>query len=298
MKAMIVVTAPTGNISRQVVQGLLDQDAPVRVVARDPARLAPAVAERVEIVRGSHRDPAVVAEAFAGADAVFWLMPADPSAGSVAASYVDGSRPAAELLKQVGRVVDVSSLGRGTTVAGRAGYITGSLAMDDLLAETGVPFRALACTTFMDNTLRQVAAIKDQGVLYGLTTPDLRIPLVATRDIAAVAVRLLLDDTWTGSEEVPLLGPEDLSFLDVAATIADVIGRPVRYQQTSPEANLKIALDQGVSEAMAHGRVDMGTAVNQGLYAGVSRTPRLSALTPTTFRQFCGETLKPAVDHA
>ena len=77
---MIVITAPTSGIGRQVVQNLLIDGVAVRVVARDPARLAPDVAERVEIIRGSHSDPSVVAEAFAGADAVFWLVPADPKA--------------------------------------------------------------------------------------------------------------------------------------------------------------------------------------------------------------------------
>jgi uncharacterized protein YbjT (DUF2867 family) len=80
-KTMIVITAPTSGIGRQVVRNLLDDGTDgtaVRVVARDPARLAPDVAERVEIVRGSHSDPSVVAAAFIGADAVFWLVPADP----------------------------------------------------------------------------------------------------------------------------------------------------------------------------------------------------------------------------
>lgn len=172
----------------------------MRVVARDPARLAPSVAERVEIVRGSHSDPSVVAEAFAGADAVFWLVPADPKAGSVFEAYVDFSRPAAQAFKPQGvrHVVGISALGRGTPVAGEAGFVTGSLAMDDLIASTGVPFRALCMPSFMDNLLRQFAPIKNQGVFYGPSRPDLKAPAVATRDIAAVAAQLLLDGSWTG----------------------------------------------------------------------------------------------------
>jgi uncharacterized protein YbjT (DUF2867 family) len=293
---MIVITAPTSRIGRQVVQNLLAEGAGVRVVARDPARLAPEVAQRVEIVRGSHRDPSVVAEAFAGADAVFWLVPADPRAGSVFEAYVDFSRPAAEAVKPlgVGRVVGISALGRGTAVASRAGLVTGSLAMDDLIAGAGVPFRALCLPSFMDNVLRQAGPIKDQGVFQGPTRPGLTAPAVATRDIAAVAARLLRDGSWTGTAEVPVLGPEDLSPQDMAAIMSEVLGRPVRYQQTPAQAYQDNFLRLGFSEPMAQGMLDMALAKDRGLDAGVTRTPESSS--PTTFRQWCADVLKPAVD--
>jgi hypothetical protein len=51
-------------------------------------------------------------------------------------------------------VVGISALGRGTAVAGRAGYVTASLAMDDLIAGSGVAYRALTMPSFMDNLLR------------------------------------------------------------------------------------------------------------------------------------------------
>jgi uncharacterized protein YbjT (DUF2867 family) len=293
---MIVITAPTSGIGRQVVQNLLAGNAPLRVVARDPARLAPEVADRVEIVRGSHSDPAVVAEAFDGADAVFWLVPAAPTASSVVEAYVDFSRPAAESFKARGiqRVVGVSALGRGTPVAGHAGLVTGSLAMDDLIAGSGVPFRALCMPSFMDNLLRQVVPIKDQGRFSGPSRPDLKARSVATRDIAAAATRLLLDDSWTGSGELPVLGPDELSQNEMAAIISEVLGRPVRYELTAPEAFKQNFLGFGYSDPMAQAMLDMALAKNDGLDNGVSRTPETTG--PTSFRQWCLEVLKPAVD--
>ncbi len=193
------------------------------------------------------------------------------------------------------RVVDVSALGRHTEHAGRAGYVTGSLAMDDLIASTGVAFRALAAATFMDNVLRQVRVIKEQGALFDTLPPDLTLPAVATRDIAAVAARLLLDTTWTGQEEVPLLGPEDLSGNDMAAIISEVLETPVRYQQIPYQALKDQLTTAGASEAMAQGVVAMMTATANGLNAGITRTPQHAIDTPTTFRQWCEDILKPAV---
>ena len=77
---MIVVTAPTGGIGRQVVENILDSGEPVRVIVRDPSRLPAHVRERAEIVHGSHGDADVVNAAFAGADSVFWLVPPNPRA--------------------------------------------------------------------------------------------------------------------------------------------------------------------------------------------------------------------------
>lgn len=293
---MIVVTAPTSRTGSQVVQNLLTAGAPVRVVARDPSRLGPDVAGRVEVTIGSHRDPAVVAEAFAGAEAVFWLVPADPQAGSVDEAYSGFAEAGihAFTAENVRRVVGVSALGRGTAVAGKAGYVTATLAMDDRIAATNVPYRALTMPSFMDNIARQIVPITTQGVFYGPSRPDLPAPAVATRDIAAVAAELLLDSTWTGYQERPVLGPEDLTYDEMAAIISEVLGREVRYQQIAGEVFKANMMSRGVAEPMAQGLTDMGLAKNEGLDHGVTRTREFS--TPTTFRQWCRDVLKPATD--
>lgn len=294
---MIVITAPTGNIGHQVLADVLAGDEPVRVIVRDPARLPASVRDRVEVVQGSHGDARVATRALAGADALFWLLPADSQAASVEAAFTGFTRPAAGAIRDQGvkRVVDVSALGRHTSYAGRAGHVTGSLAMDDLIASTGAAFRALTAPSFMDNMLRQVHPIKDQGMIFGTVAADRKLPTVATRDIAAVAARLLLDHTWTGQQEVPVLGPEDLSGTDMAAIISEVLGSPVRYQQIPGQAFRDQLTGHGASDAMAQGVLDMMIAKDNGLDNGVSRGPANAIDTPTTFRQWCADTLKPAV---
>ncbi len=293
---MIVVTTPTGAIGRQVVAGLLAADAPVRVIARDPDRLPADTRDRVEVVRGSHGDPAVVTEAFAGADAVFWVAPPSFQAESVAARYVGFTRPACQALVAQGvqRVVSVSALGRGTPVADRAGYVTASLAMDDLIADTGVHFRSLALPSFMDNVLHQVEPIRTQGVFSAAIPGDLKLPTCATRDIAAAGTRLLLDRSWTGRGSVPVLGPEDLSHEDMARIMSEVLHRPVRFRQTTLEALGEQMAASGASPAMVKGMLDMVWAKAHGLDSAEARTPESSS--PTTFRQWCAEVLRPAVE--
>jgi uncharacterized protein YbjT (DUF2867 family) len=292
---MIVITTPTGQIGSQVLGNLLDSGEELRVIVRDPSDIPADVRKGMDIVEGSHGDEAVVDKAFSGADAVFWLTPPDPRAPSVEAAFVGFTRPAAEAFRKhgVGRVVAVSALGRGTPWASQAGYVTGSLAMDDLIASTGVAYRALTNPSFMDNTIRQVPSIKNQGMFFSPIAGDRKLPTVATRDIAAAAARLLLDPSWSGVGEVPSLGPEDLSFNDMAQIMSEVLGIQVRFQQNTFEAYKERFVSFGMSDAMAQGMTDMAWAKNEGIDNGVARTPENS--TPTSFRQWTDEVLKPAV---
>jgi uncharacterized protein YbjT (DUF2867 family) len=293
---MIVVTAPTGQIGSKVVDALLRHDEPVRVVVRDPAKLPAAARERFEVVVGSHKDPDIVDRAFAGADTVFWLIAADPSAPSIYESYVTTSVPAADAIVRHGveRVVVISALGRGTQLYG--GHVSASIAMDDMLRSTGAHVRALACPGFMDNLLRQVPTIANEGVISFPMPGDAPYPSASTGDIAAVAVRLLLDRTWTGQESVGVLGPEDLTFDQMAAILSDVLGSPVRYEVGDSEQFQKALIGFGHTEPMARAFVAMTTAKSHGLDNFLQRTPENS--TPTTFRAWAEAVLKPAVEAA
>jgi uncharacterized protein YbjT (DUF2867 family) len=296
---MIVITTPTGDIGSQVLSVLLES-APssgeeLRVIVRDPAKLSDSVRDRVDVVPGSHGDADVVDRAFAGADAVFWLVPPDARAPSLEVAYSGFTRAAAEAFTAHGveHVVGVSALGRGTPVAGRAGLVTAALAMDDLIGNTGVAYRALANPSFMDNLLRQVDSIRDEGVFTDTVAADRKAPTAATRDIAAAAAGLLLHRSWTGVGSVPVLGPEDLSQDDMARTMSEVLGTPVRYERQSLEDLGATLAGYGMGGAFVQGMVDMMRAKDEGLDDGVQRTPETAG--PTTFRQWCEEVLKPAV---
>ena len=291
---MIVITAPTGQIGRHVVRDLLAVNAKLRLIVRNAAKLPDAVRDHVELIEGSHGDSAVVDRAFEGADAVFWLPPPDPQR-TLDEVYLDFTRPAAEAFRRhaIKRVVGITALGRGTEWQDKAGIVTASIRMDDMIMATGVAFRGLAMPSFMDNVLRQAATIKDKGMMFGPLDPDKTAPTTATRDMGAVAARLLGDTTWTGQEEVPVLGPEDLSFNDMAAIVSEVLGREVRYQQVPFDAFKAQLLGRGMTESFAQGYVDMMRAKNEGMDNAAPRTA--ASTTPTTFRQWCEQELRPAV---
>jgi uncharacterized protein YbjT (DUF2867 family) len=289
---MIVVTTPTGHIGSKLLPHLLAAGERVRVIARDPSKLSPEVRSKVNIVQGSADDPAVVNKAFDGAESVFWVVPPSFRTDDVEKYYLDFTRPAVKAIQAHGvkRVVAVSSLGRH--LDRKAGVISASHAKDELLEKSGAHFRGLWNPGFMENMLMQLEPLRQQGAFFSSSMPDLKTPHAATRDIAASAAKLLLDRSWIGNGGLAVLGPEDLSPNDEAAIMTEVLGRPIRFQHVPGAAYKQSLMGHGASEAMAESLIEMHDAINAGLYIE-PRTPENT--TPTSFRQWCGEVLKPAL---
>ena len=292
---MIVVTTPTGQIGSQVVQDLLDAGQTLRVIARDPAKLAPEVREKVEVVQGSTDDEAVLMQALDGAESLFLVVPPSFQADNAKDYYLQFTQPACRAIQSrgVGRVVAVSALGYGTEWETHAGLASAAHASDDAIKETGVNFRALWCPGFMENMLLQVEPLKNQGVFFGTMPPDLKVPQAATRDIAMSGAKLLLDTAWTGQGGLAVLGPEDLSQTDMAEIMTDVLNKPIQFQQVSLKDTKAQLMGVGASEAFADDYIDMFAAKGSGLDNSEPRTSENT--TPTPFRQWCEEVLKPAV---
>lgn len=108
--------------------------------------------------------------------------------------------------------------------------------------------------------------------------------------MARVAADLLSDTSWQGVEEVPLHGPEDLTFEEMAATLSDVLDRSIAFRPMPMDQFGGFMRSTGASEGMAQAYVEMLTAKNEGMDT-MERTERRD-LTPTTFRQWCERELK------
>jgi uncharacterized protein YbjT (DUF2867 family) len=289
---MIVVTAPTGQIGRQILRRLLENDETVRVIARNPAKLDAQTRERVEVITGSHDDHDTVVKAFDGADTVFWLVPPGPRTDDVTGYYLDFTRPACAAIRQQGvrRVVGVSSLGRHYTR--KAGNLSAAFEMDDLIEQTGVAYRSLRMPFFMENLLLQAEAIRTQGVLALPNEAHTTLRLVATADVADAAADLLRDPSWDGQDSVPVLSPDSLTPQEMAGTISEAVGRQVVYSQI-PIADFRSSLLQhGMSNGWIQGLIAMTAAQNDGLYEPEARVAEPA---PTDFRRWCEHVLEPAV---
>lgn len=290
---MIVITAPTGQIGSQLVRQLLDADKEVRVIVRDAARLDDAVRERAGIVEGSHEDPAVLDKALPGAQALFWLVPPDPLAPSAEAHYLHFARAGAAAIARhhVGHVVGVSSAGHGWPAP--AGVLSAAFAMDAELSKSNAAYRALSMPFYMENLLWQVDAIRAQGAFSLTCASDLPLASIATRDIASTAAGLLTDLSWTGQENLPVFGPDRLTPDGMAQVISQELGRPISYRRMTIDDYASLLRSQGAGEQAVNDMTEAFAAQDHGIYDADWATAKP---TPTDFRTWCRDVLKPAVD--
>jgi hypothetical protein len=79
----------------------------------------------------------------------------------------------------------------------------------------------------------------------------------------------------------------------MARIMSDVLGRRIRFQRVPDEAFTAALLENGLSGAMAQAMLDMMRAQDNGLDNLEPRTSENT--TPTSFRQWCEDVLRPAV---
>lgn len=263
---MIVVTTPTGQVGSQLVTRLLSDGVPLRAIVRDPAKLGPEVRDAVEVIEGSHDNPVVLDRALSGADALFWLVPPDPQASSAQAHYLAFARAGAEAIRYhgVGHVVGITSAGHGWPKP--AGLLSAAFAMDTELAASGAAYRGLSMPFYMDNLLRHLDTIREQGVFSLTCAPNQPLAMVATADIAAVAAALLTDLTWASQAMVPVFGPDRLTPNQMAEVMADVFGRPVAYQQAGIDDFAAAMTHRGWREQAIRDMTEMNIAQLEGIY--------------------------------
>ncbi len=291
----LVITAPTGNIGSSLVNQLLAADADLTLLVRNPDKLDASVRSRVKVEQGELQDAAFMQRATQGCEALFLLSPPNFTAPDVHAYYKSISDAATHAIQtnNIAHVVYISSGGGGDT---NAGLVSETFRIEDALNATDANVLSLRCGSFMENFLMNMPTLREPGAFYGLYRPGLPVPYVATRDIAAVAARHLLNRTWQGKSFVAVQGAEDLTPDQAAQTLGEVIGKTIQYVQVPAEPMRQTFLQMGASPAIVDGYIEMLEAFDRGIYGAEPRTAETT--TPTTLRQWAEEVLKPAFDAA
>lgn len=108
------------------------------------------------------------------------------------------------------------------------------LRVEAYLFTKNLPFTILQPTAYMQNLLPQWSHILHDGVLRQPYSPETSISLVDLGDVAEVAAKVLLESGHVGAI-YELVGTPPLSQHEVAATYADVLGRPVKAEAIPKE---------------------------------------------------------------
>lgn len=296
---MYVITGATGNTGHIVAKRLLEQGKNVRVIGRSAERLAALASLGAESFVADASDKAGLTRAFAGAEAAYLMIPPDlgsPDFRAYQDRLTDAMVSAVEQ-NEVKHVVALSSI--GADKAEKTGPIVGLHVLEEALKRiSGLNTLSFRAGYFMGNTLPQVSVIQYMGVTAGPLRPDLKVPMIATRDIGGAAADALLRLDFKGFQSRELLGQRDLDYLEVTSIIGNAIGKPdLKYNQI-PYEQFGDALQQmGASQSIAKLFMEMSAALNEGHVRALE--PRSARnTTPTSFEQFVAEEFVPAYQGA
>lgn len=292
---MYVVLGATGNTGSAAVRTLLAKGAKVRAVGRDAAKIQQILGSGVEPFSADIYDASSLAKAFEGADGAYVMIPPRVKEPELLASGAKMSEAIATALKAsaVQHVVVLSSIGAQHDK--KTGPILAVHDFEQKLATVeGKNFLLLRPAAFMENLLMLTGLIKTMGFLAGGIKGNLKMPMIAARDIGEVAARALLEGNFAGTEIRELLGQRDISFDEAAHAIGAAIGKPKLSYQHFPSFMVEQALKQmGLPGKTAALMTEMTEAANDGLLNPTQARDEKST-TPTSIEIWAKEVFVPA----
>jgi len=222
----ILVTGATGNVGRELVAQLRAAGCRVRAMTRNPQHAG--MPGDVEVVAGDLTAPDTLDAALDDVDAVFlvWVAPLAPAAAAVD-----------RIASRANRVVLLTSPHRTDHPFFQQpnGLRVIHAGVEQLVEASGMRWTVLRPGAFALNSriwwAPQIASGDVVRWFYG----DAETAPIHERDIAAVAARVLREDHHDGRDYV-LTGPESLTQRQQVEIIGNAIGRPLRFEEISPEA--------------------------------------------------------------
>jgi len=292
---MYVVLGASGNTGRVAAKNLLARGQKVRVVGRDAARLQSLAADGAEIFIGDVTDASALTKAFHKADAAYVMIPPNLTSNEYRAYQDRVSDAIAAAVRNAGvkKVVSLSSF--GADKASGTGPVGGLHELEQKLNQIdGTNVLHLRAGYFMENTLPQVGVIRMAGSMIGPVSPNLKLPMIATRDIGAAAADALSRLEFQGKQTRELQGQRDIDYTEAAAIIGKAIGKPNLGYIHAPDDQIRSAMVQmGMSDNFAGLILEMAGALNTGHMRALE--PRSAANTTSTkFEAFVAESFVPA----
>ncbi len=295
----IAITTPTGHIGRQLTKLLLDKGGhELTLLCRDPAKVKEFTDRGAKAIQCDQENAEQVIRGTEGADSVFFVCPPKFDAQDLRAfqNKVGDNMADAVRKNNLKRVAFISSI--GAQHADGTGPIAG---LHDIEAKLNKAAKDVAGNVthlrpafFMENWFMNADSIKQQGAVYAPISPDVKIPMIATADIARIAANVLTDTSWKGINVRELMGPREYTYAEGSKIISEASGKPVQFQQVPGDAARDSMTKMGLSQNVASGYVQMYDGFNKGLVKP-EKSKQPENVTQTTLEEFAKQQLGPAL---
>ena len=278
---MIVVTGATGQLGRQIVEGLLKKlpSAQIGVSVRNPEQAEDLKGRGIRVCKGDFADPASLTEAFDGAEQVLIV-----SVNKIGEEAVRQHGNAIQAAKDAGakRILYTSHQGANPSSA----FVPSRdhAATEALLQSSGVAYASLRNGFYAESALYQLGGLKQTGKIA--LPEDGPVSWTARADLAEAAVAALTEPSLFDGISPPLTSSQALDFADIAKIASEILGRKLTREMVSDEDYRAALISHGLPEVMADGLGSLYKAARAREFAVVDPTlERLLGRPPVSMRQ-------------
>ena len=284
----ILVTGASGNIGSEVVKQLLGVAPAVSIKAAVHSRQNVKKVrdgDRVKVIPIDYNERDTLREALKDVDKLFLLTPDVPNAPDLASNAVIEAKKAG-----IGHIVKQSVM--GADLEADVGTMRLHRQVEDIIEQSGIPFTFLRPNEFMQNFINfHTPSIKGNNAFY-IPLDDAKVSLVDVRDIAAVAVKSLIDEDKHKNKTYLITGPEALSYHQVAEVLSNATGRKISYVNISEEEAKAAMKEIGMSDWLINTVSELSDYFRKGKASEISSAvEEVTGRKPISFSQF-------ARDHA
>lgn len=229
----ILVTGAAGRVGSTgtaVVKELLKRQLPVRAMVREADERSEALAKLgAQIAVGSFTDYASLSTVLDSIETAFFCYPV--ADGIVEATGLFAAAGREHGLK---RVVNMSVSASGPSNPSPHGRAQG--VSENILDWAGFECTHLRIDAFFHELLLlHTQFIQREGVIRN-SHGDVAVNWISGEDAGLIAASLLANPDQTSESVIYPTGSEKLTYGQVAELITSIVGRPVRYEEITPEA--------------------------------------------------------------
>jgi uncharacterized protein YbjT (DUF2867 family) len=278
----ILVTGAAGQSGQAVLAEFARRGVPARALVRDASKAAGLRdLAGVEVIEGDMLQPLSLGPALDGVDRALMISTANPALVETQCTFVDAAKAAG-----LSHVVKFSGVESGIGFKPENFRFTRNHEqVERYLQASGLAWTQLRPSQFMQVYLREAGPIAAHGVL-ALPAADITLSPVDIHDIAQVVYQLLTTDGHAGNS-YEMTGPEALTMAEIAATISEATGKPVRYLNITPEQRRQNMLAAGVPTDIADALFDQAVGRLKHPKSRISlETHAMFGVRPTTFAEF------------
>jgi uncharacterized protein YbjT (DUF2867 family) len=225
---MHIITGGTGRVGSALAEALLKNGEKVTIISRSSKSAKDWMSKGAQIAVVDIYDTAALHEIFKTGKSIFILNPpADPMTNTPVQERKTATS-LVEALKYSGaeKVVVESTL--GAQPGDNIGDFGVLYELEQGVAKLSYPYSIIRPTYYMSNWAESLPSVKEKGELMSFYPADLKMPMVAPKDIGELAARLMMEQNTPKLNSIH--GPEMYSPNDVAAAFSKSLGKNVKVK--------------------------------------------------------------------